>query len=501
VADYPALNYVPIEMLLAIGDPWRIDETLQSGDPGQIAELAGAFQQAGGCTEETWAEWAQARERFHASWNRENGVHPIDDSAEVQRATTRLFVQKDQLPLIAVDLQNIAADLASAESQSAAKLSDLNAKLLLLDMWVGEAMAGDRDYTNHLEEAEALTGQALAEVERIQNEYTDKLERAAFDLRKSHGFDPAGIEDVDGDGEASPEERGRTAPEHYNSNQRVKDEALVNEPGPWTPEKADAAARLQDYVTATAPSDAASVTQEQRELAHQRLDDFRMATFVGPLPRDPLLGGDARSRAQTRLELQRQLEGGELGFPPMTRDAATQLMTQGESWSRVSATRETYNILTAAGMSEEGAIRVLADVMDGAGPWLKGAETYAGAIPQGRHAQPVDLLSANDAEVFGAIIRHAGNFGDVLGLGVAGWDFFTDTQNERRNEELGSAMGGFLLGAGGAAGGAALAASFTNPVTAAIAVGVIAYASSEAGEYIGGTIGSSFDAPKTAAGG
>lgn len=118
MADYPALNHIPIGMLLAIGDPWRIEETLQSGDPGQIAELASAFQQAGGCTEETWAEWTQARERFHASWNRENGVHPIDDSAEVQRATTQLFVQNDQLPLIAVDLQNIAADLVSAESQS-----------------------------------------------------------------------------------------------------------------------------------------------------------------------------------------------------------------------------------------------------------------------------------------------------------------------------------------------------------------------------------------------
>lgn len=65
----------------------------------------------------------------------------------------------------------------------------------------------------------------------------------------------------------------------------------------------------------------------------------------------------------------------------------------------------------------------------------------------------------------------------------------------------GSAVGGFLLGAGGTAGGVALAGSFSNPVTAAIAVGVIAYLSSETGGYIGGTIGSAFDPPKSTVGG
>jgi uncharacterized protein (DUF952 family) len=294
VADYPSLNHISVGDLLGRGNPWQADDTLQSGDPGAIAELASAFQNAGGCTQETWDEWVEARQRFQESWNGERGDHPIADSEEVHRATTQLFVQKDQLPLIAVDLQNIAADLAVAEQQSGSKLDHLNGQLELLDTWVAQRIADDEDWSDLLNQAKELTGAAAEEVERIRDEYTDKLEAAAFDLRKNHGYDPAGIEDVDGDGVVSPEERGRTAPEHYNTNQRGKDEALVSSPGPWTPEKADAQARLQDYATATAPSDAEGITQQRRELAQQRLDDFRMANFVGPLPRDPVLGGDAR---------------------------------------------------------------------------------------------------------------------------------------------------------------------------------------------------------------
>ncbi|ANW66716.1 hypothetical protein BCA37_26885 [Mycobacterium sp. djl-10] len=500
MADYPSLTHIAIADLLQRGDPWQIDETLQSGDPGEIAQLASAFQNAGGCTEETWTEWVQAKQRFEESWNGEGGVHPIADSEEVERATTQLFVQKDQLPLIAVDLQNIAADLAEAEKQSGAKLAELNGQLALLDSWVGQRIADDEEWSDLLDEARELTGAAFVEVERIRDQFTDKLEATAFDLRKNYGYDPAGIEDVDGDGVVSPEERGRTAPEHYDTNQRAKDEALVNSPGTWTLEKADALARLNDFATATAPPDA-PVSPEQRELAQQRLDDFRMANFAGPLPRDPLLGGDARTRAQARLELQRQLEQGSLGFPPMDRDAATQLMNQGESLARVTTTREAYQALTAAGMSGEGATQVLSDVMDAANPGIASARAYAEGIPQGKHALPVDLLSASDAEVLKSITRKAGAVGDVLGLGLAGWDYVNDPQNPHRNEELGGALGSFVVGAGGTAGGLLLAGSFTNPVTAAIAVGVIAYASSEAGDYVGGRIGSAFDTPRPTSGG
>jgi uncharacterized protein (DUF952 family) len=497
VADYPTLNYIPITALLERGNPWQADETLQSGDPGAIAQLASAFQYAGGCTEETWAEWVQACERFQASWNRQSGDHPIADSEEVQRATTKLFVQKDQLPLIAVDLQIIAADLAEAEKQSGAKLTQLNGQLELLDTWVAQRVADDEDWDDLLNEAKQLSGSTADEVERIRDNYTDKLEAAAFDLRKNHGYDPAGIEDVDGDGVVSPEEQGRSAPEHYNTNQRARDEALVNSQGPWAAEKADAAARLQDYATVTAPPSAA-VSEEQRELAQQRLDDFRMASFVGPLPRDPILGKDARTRAQARLELQRQFEQGTLGFPPMTRDAATLAVNNGESFSRVAVTRETYQALTAAGMSSEGAIKFINEVAGGAGPTLGGLETFGANLSQpGRQPNVTDILSASDAKVLGKVAGGLGTFGDIFQLGVATEAWLNDTQSERRNEEYGGVIGNVLGGTGGGIAAVAMAGAFTNPVTAALAAGALVYLSSEVGESVGGAVGSTFDPPKS----
>jgi hypothetical protein len=83
------LQHINLALLIdaAGGDPWQVNNTLQSGNPAVVDELARAFHDAGLCTAESSAAFAQARQRFHAAWNRENGEHPINDSAEVQRAT------------------------------------------------------------------------------------------------------------------------------------------------------------------------------------------------------------------------------------------------------------------------------------------------------------------------------------------------------------------------------------------------------------------------------
>src|SRR5579875_3650220 len=64
------------------GDPWAVNNSIQSGHPEQIADLAQAFHNAGQCTTESRNAFADARSRFEASWNRETGEHPINDSAE-----------------------------------------------------------------------------------------------------------------------------------------------------------------------------------------------------------------------------------------------------------------------------------------------------------------------------------------------------------------------------------------------------------------------------------
>src|SRR6201987_3699249 len=98
------LRYVSVPALIAEagGDPWAINKSLQAGRPAQISDLAAAFHAAGRCTTEANAAFDEARRRFEASWNHENGDHPINDSAEVQRVVQSLGWQSLQIPKIAV---------------------------------------------------------------------------------------------------------------------------------------------------------------------------------------------------------------------------------------------------------------------------------------------------------------------------------------------------------------------------------------------------------------
>ncbi|VAZ61070.1 hypothetical protein LAUMK22_02879 [Mycobacterium kansasii] len=154
------LHCVSIALLIAEagGDPWAINRSLQAGRPAQISDLAKAFHDAGASTAEADAAFNQALRRFEWAWNRENGEHPINDSAEVQRVTTSLKLQAAQLPRIAVDLENIAATLAQAQRSAGWYTSALEQDLEDIDCEIGEALAAD-DQT----EANALCDDAVAE--------------------------------------------------------------------------------------------------------------------------------------------------------------------------------------------------------------------------------------------------------------------------------------------------------------------------------------------------
>ncbi len=106
---------VPDLIAAAGGDPWEVNESVQNGRPAQISNLAQAFHNAGRWSTAANEAFDAARRRFEAAWNRENGDHPINDSAEVQRATHSLSVQADELPKIGIDLETIAAALAEAQ--------------------------------------------------------------------------------------------------------------------------------------------------------------------------------------------------------------------------------------------------------------------------------------------------------------------------------------------------------------------------------------------------
>jgi hypothetical protein len=53
-------------VMFARGDPWKVNVTLQSGRPAQIADLGQAFHNAGQSTREADNAFAEARSRVNA---------------------------------------------------------------------------------------------------------------------------------------------------------------------------------------------------------------------------------------------------------------------------------------------------------------------------------------------------------------------------------------------------------------------------------------------------
>ncbi len=206
------LRYISIPALVgeAGGDPWAINQSLQAGRPAQISDLAEAFHAAGRCTAESSAAFDDARRRFEASWNRENGDHPINDSAEVQRVTKSLGAQSLQLPKIGVDLENIAAALAEAQRTGAVLISALEGQLRQLDSEIGQVVELEKQ--PHLSAAERSavdasisgleqqaiddTKSALGQLESLRDGYSDYLQRSLATLR-TDGLDPETILGLD----------------------------------------------------------------------------------------------------------------------------------------------------------------------------------------------------------------------------------------------------------------------------------------------------------------
>jgi hypothetical protein len=504
VRGYPTLTHISVGALVGEtgGDPWNIDESMQAGDPGAISDLGRAFFNAGACTAEIYREFEEAQARFRASWNRQDGEHPINDSAEVQRATTRLMVQHDQLPATGAGLSGIAANLAEVQRFSGMEVQILNTELEYIDALIGQALADDQDTTALEDNAITVTAGVLRQIQGLRDDYSARLQASLTELRTEHGYDPAPIEDADGDGELGPGQRGRDATDWYDRSQRTKDEALLTDGGPMTQEKAAAAARLRDFAAATDPvADA-----DARRPAGERLDDFRMASFVGPLPTDPILGGDGRTRARSRLDMQQRLEQGLYGLAPMTADQATQALDEGEQFGRVVTLKRAMTALTSQGMSEEGAKLALGDlvhragdVADVVGNASAGAEAYAKGIPTGQHAKLTDLLSPADAAKWAHLAKFAGNAGDAVQLGIALGDLAQGGDN--KFEEFGGAGGSVVGGAAAVWGAAAVAGSFTGPWTTAAIVIAASYLGGVAGEDLGGRIGGSFDPAVASAGG
>jgi hypothetical protein len=213
------LRYINIGLLVAEagGDPWAINKSLQIGRPAQISDLAEAFHAAGVCTTEANAAFDEARRRFEASWNHENGDHPINDADEVQRVVKSLGWQSLQIPKIGVDLENIAAALAEAQRDAGRQIATLEGQLQQLDDLIGQALHREKEpdvSAEAISDLNALisamedqavedTKDALAQLQSIRKGYSDGLSNSLKNLR-TEGYDPAPIKALDSDASPDP---------------------------------------------------------------------------------------------------------------------------------------------------------------------------------------------------------------------------------------------------------------------------------------------------------
>ncbi|OBH71042.1 hypothetical protein A5684_21900 [Mycobacterium intracellulare] len=198
------LRYISVAALIAEagGDPWAVNQSLQAGSPFQIAQLAEAFLKAGRCTAEATNAFDQARSRFDAAWNHQNGDHPINGSAEVQRVTKSLGAQSLQLPKIGADLENIAANLAEAQKTAAGQIAALESQLQQLDGFIGQAVELEKDPTLTAEDRHALdafisgreddairdTKAALGQLQSTRDGYANSFQNAMGTLH-ADGYD------------------------------------------------------------------------------------------------------------------------------------------------------------------------------------------------------------------------------------------------------------------------------------------------------------------------
>lgn len=271
------LPYIDEQALVAEagGDPWAINASLQAGSPLQISNLAGAFHRAGRCTKEADNAFEQARARFEAAWNHQDGGHPINDSDEVQRVVKSLGAQSLQLPKIGADLENIAAALADAQKAAAARIVTLDAQLKNVSDLVSQAVALlNNDKSLSAREKDALhalintleddalrdTKAALAALQSIRNGYSDGLQKSLTSLH-AEGYDGAPLHGSDADGVVppSPAQQAALADLRQVTNQAVVDQMArvraaqeaVNKAaadlythGPGSPEGESASAKL-----------------------------------------------------------------------------------------------------------------------------------------------------------------------------------------------------------------------------------------------------------------
>lgn len=199
--EYPQLVHLSVPELIgsAGGNPWEINDTIASGAPGEISELAQSFYGAGVSMAQTSEEFAAAKKRFTAAWDRDDPEHPINDSAEVQRATRVMQLNREALTRVGADLQNIAASLAEAQRGSHISISGLNTRLVQIDNVIAAEIAKARAEGVQLDWSELKSAairevmSRLGEVTAVRDAYGRQLNASRVEMA-AEGYDPAAVD-------------------------------------------------------------------------------------------------------------------------------------------------------------------------------------------------------------------------------------------------------------------------------------------------------------------
>ncbi|CAM5738972.1 hypothetical protein MAUB1S_01098 [Mycolicibacterium aubagnense] len=169
------------------GDPWKMNDELQTGDPGAINAQADAFHAAAGSATEIESDFKNAKRRFEQGWTSNGSEHPINASAEVTQATDQLHLQKPQLAKIALDLENVATALAAAKRASDADIVALDNQLHQIDDAMTHANANNQDTDSMHDEAVRAVRKGLDEVQEARNGYVAAMAAAKPSLDTATG--------------------------------------------------------------------------------------------------------------------------------------------------------------------------------------------------------------------------------------------------------------------------------------------------------------------------
>jgi hypothetical protein len=212
------------------GDPWAIDDQLQRGDAGAINDLATALHRARGNADGVDEDFDEAKRKFEKAYQRDKTEHPINDSAEVARASAALTGHRQDLNRVAVKLEEVAAALAVAQRASGGVIAGplaLNFQVDDIDNQMFPAKAAGQDLSPFHDAAVEAIRSAPGQVTAIHGTYVEAVRKARTEMALA-GYQPEVLDGVDAMPTGTPNQRASLANEKRLREARARTQTEVD---------------------------------------------------------------------------------------------------------------------------------------------------------------------------------------------------------------------------------------------------------------------------------